>query len=171
MKTLRDYLIEHTRYPYVEQYITEMATIGKGVKFDKNLYTIAIHGASSKDRPYPHIHIYLANDDHKQDFNFEISLIDILAYDEINLICQRDKKRGINHKNRRNCSWAGYRKLKENFEDWLSDRCTFPGEWKDNLDAIIWACNHESPGTDFIQKYMKERGMSILDKYKDYFNT
>ena len=176
MKSLRDYLIKHTSFPYVEQYITEMATIGRDVKFDKNLYDVAIHGASTADRPYPHIHIYLANDRNRQKFNFEISLIDILAYDEINLIAQIDKAAGINRKNRRICSWTGYRRLKDNFEDWLSQKPKeLPGEWKDNLHAICWACDHESyryEGKDgsYIKNYMNDRGLSIIDKYKDYIS-
>lgn len=46
-----------------------MATIAKSVKLGKDSYRIAIHGVSSKDREYPHIHIYLANDNSLQKFH------------------------------------------------------------------------------------------------------
>ena len=165
MKSLQNYIED-----YQEQYITEMATIAKSVKLGKDSYRIAIHGASSKDREYPHIHIYLANDISLQKFNFEISLVDILCNDEINLVAQIDKDKGINRKHRDKCSWEGYRKLYDDFEDWLYDSPTgLPGEWIDNLDAIIWYCNHESPGDDYVRKYIEQRGKNILAKYNKYF--
>ena len=86
MKSLQNYIED-----YQKQYITEMATIAKSVKLGKDIYRIAIHGVSSKDREYPHIHIYLANDNSLQKFNFEISLVDILCNDEINIVAQIDK--------------------------------------------------------------------------------
>ena len=103
MKSLQNYIED-----YQEQYITEMATIAKSVKLGKDSYRIAIHGASSKDREYPHIHIYLANDNSLKKFNFEISLVDIL-------------------------------------------------------------CNDESPGDDYVRKYIEQRGKNILAKYNKYF--
>ena len=64
----------------------------------------------------------------------------------------------------------GYRKLYNDFEDWLYDSPTgLPGEWIDNLDAIVWYCNHESPGDDYVRKYIEQRGKHILTKYNKYF--
>lgn len=155
---------------YIEQYITEMATIAKSVKLGKNSYRVAIHGTSSKDRDYPHIHIYLANDNSLQKFNFEVSLVDILCNDEINLIVQIDKENGIHRMHRDKCSWEGYRKLYNDFEDWLYDtHVNVPGEWLNNLDAIIWFCNNESPGDNYVKEYIESRGKKILKKYEKYF--
>ena len=73
--------------------IFEMATISKTERWGNNIYRIAVHGTASGDRETPHIHIYLANDTKPYNkFNFEISIIDILCKDEINLIYQRSQK-------------------------------------------------------------------------------
>lgn len=96
-----------------EEVLTEMATFGVE-KWGRKTYKIAVHGASSKDRPIPHIHIYLNNDINPYTkFNFEISLIDILCKDEINLIFQTDKKKNIDNRNRKQCTWTGYSEIKE----------------------------------------------------------
>ena len=58
-------------------------------------------------------------------FNFEISLIDILCYDEINIIAQVDKDRNIKRMHRNKCSWEGYKKLYEGFENWIRCICQF----------------------------------------------
>ena len=167
-------LFEYIKYLLKDEYLIEMATIGNGVKLDnKMLYKIAIHVASSKDRNYPHIHIYDFKDLSLKKFNFEISLVDILCYDEINLIAQIDKYNNIKHMHRKSCTWEGYRKLYNGFEDWLfSNKVEKRGEYIDNLDAIIWACIEEgkSIADNFILYYIKEHGMKVLNKYKKYFS-
>lgn len=86
--------------------IIEMATIDNTVKVYKDTYRVALHGPAVGDRPYPHFHIYLANDIFPYNrFNIEISLIDLLCYDELNI------------KNRNRCSWSGYKKLHDRIED------------------------------------------------------
>lgn len=168
-------IIEYIKYMIQDEYITEMATIANDIPLDgKRRYRIAIHGASSKDRPYPHIHIYDFLDKSLKKFNFEISLIDILTDDEINLVKQIDVKNGVKHTNRNKCNWNGYTKLKNEFEDWLFEKPkNLPGDFIDNLDAIIWYCNHESESYDkdnYVLKYITDRGKTILSKYKKYFN-
>ena len=81
---LKEIVVESTRMT-----LLEMATFG-AERWGNDTYKIAVHGASTKDRPTPHIHIYLANDQSYKLFNFEISLIDILCNDEINLIYQSE---------------------------------------------------------------------------------
>ncbi|MBO5849961.1 MAG: hypothetical protein J6Q47_01600, partial [Paludibacteraceae bacterium] len=76
----------------------EMATFGKP-RWDKTDYRISV----SKDGETPHIHIYLLKDDDHTNFNFEVSLVDILCNDEINLIYQLDRKNNIMRTHRREC--------------------------------------------------------------------
>ena len=88
MKQLIDYIFTD-EFPD-EPLIFEMATISRDVKLGKNRYKIAVHGTLSGDRKNPHIHIYLSTDNRLYNkFNFEISIVDILCYDEINLISTR----------------------------------------------------------------------------------
>ena len=115
--------------------IIEMATIDKTVNVSNNTYRIALHGTAVGDRPYPHFHIYLANDIFPYNrFNIEISLIDLLCYDELNIVAMQYKERNINIKNRNRCSWSGYKKLHDRIEDWLEEPCTgLPGNFQNNL--------------------------------------
>lgn len=86
--------------------IPEMATISKDEKWGKYHYRIAVHGPASGDRTVPHIHIYLSSDKKPyNNFNFEISLIDIVCKDEINLIYQNDRYNNIQRINRNKCEW------------------------------------------------------------------
>lgn len=78
--------------------IWEMGTVSRIVKWGKSRYKMFIHGPSSKDKEYPHIHIYAATDYYPYNlFNFEVSLIDIVCKDEINFVCQQDKDAHINY--------------------------------------------------------------------------
>lgn len=166
-------LLEFLHNCFKSEYIVEMATIGRSVRLDsKRLYKIAIHGPSSNDRDYPHIHIYDANDVTLKDFNFEISVIDLLSKGEINLLCQVDKKSHLRNTNRSRCSWTGYRDLRDNFEDWLYSKCTLPGTFIDNLDAIIWNINNESHSKydNYILQYMSERGLKVMKRFQKYFS-
>lgn len=98
-----------------EQYepVLEMATISKKLKVGNTTYKVAVHGPASKD-PY-------------KEFNFEISLVDLLCYDELNLVTMIDKEKHLNITNRNKCSWKGYRGLHDEFEDWLERPSEFPG--------------------------------------------
>ncbi len=94
-------------------------------------------------------------------------MVDILCYDEINLVYQRDTRNGIRLTNRNKCSWDGYSKIKEDFEDWLFSKSSKRGDFKDNLDAIIYFYNEENPHKT-LWDYIEEHGLQILDKFKHY---
>ncbi len=165
MKSLKEFIYLHI---WGDEPIVEMATIGYNLKFGKDRFKVAIHGPSSGDRENPHIHIYLDNDKMPYNrFNFEISLVDILCYDEINLIYQRDVRNGIKRTNRNKCSWNGYFKLKEDFGNWLFSKSCKRGDFLDNLDAIIYFYNEENHNKT-LWDYIEEHGFQILDKYKHY---
>lgn len=136
-----------------------MATIDKTVKVYKDTYRIALHGPVVGDRPYPHFHIYLANDIFPYNrFNIEISLIDLLCYDELNI------------KNRNRCSWSGYKKLHDRIEDWLEEPCTgLPGNFQNNLEALIWSYDNESNDGNSLLEYINDHGKKVLPKYEKYF--
>lgn len=164
MRTLAEYI----KMMPPEPFILEMATISKSTRLDRTYKRIAVHGPESGDRENPHIHIYDTNDTKPYNkFNFEISLTDILSKDEINLIKMRDQAKGIMINNRSKCSWNSYTKLYNDFEDWLfSDKVDKPGEWINNLEAVIYFYNDESYGDgNPLLKYMEERGMKVLEKY------
>ena len=169
MKSFKEYIKEKQKQKHYEEYVLEMAVISRRV-LNKNKYQVVIHGTNSGDRPNPHVHIYLDDDTRPfSKFNFEISLCDILCHDEINLVRMKDKKKGLDIRNRDKCSWNNYRKLHDEFEDWLFNKPSKPGTFKDNLDAIIWYYNNESVGTNnYIKEYIKEHGLKVLPKYKEY---
>lgn len=175
MKHLSDYISEiNTFFENCKQEpcipILEMATISKNAKLGKEHYRIAVHGPASKDRPYPHIHIYKATDEFPfPNFNFEISLVDLLCYDELNLVTMVDKDNGISIKNKNKCSWTGYRKLRDDFEDWLEAKSDRKGDFKNNLDAIIWNYDNEAYEDNALLNYIQDRGKKVLPKYKEYF--
>ena len=97
MKSILEYIQEKLNIIEPSIPIVEMATIDKTVKVSKNTYRIALHGPAVGDRPCPHFHIYLANDVYPyKRFNIEISLIDLLCYDELNIVAIQDKEKKIN---------------------------------------------------------------------------
>lgn len=152
--------------------ILEMATIGKNIQLGKNKYRIEIHGPASKDRDVPHIHIYLSNDSHPWNkFNFEISLVDIIVNNEINLIRMKDVISKKNLTNRSKCSWDGYKKMYYDFEDWLySDNVTIRGEYIDNLDALIYWFNEESNYDNALLMYIHDKGLKVHPDNFKYFS-
>ncbi len=172
MKNILVYIQEKLGIIDPDMPIMEMSTIVKAVKWDKKFYRVALHGPAVGDRPYPHIHIYDSKDTYPyKKFNFEISLVDILCYDEINLICQQDKENGIDRRNRNKCSWVGYRKIRDSFEDWLFEKPIKVGNYKDNLEVIINDYNEESPLGDKnpLLECIKDHGKKVLPKYLKYF--
>lgn len=170
MKSIKYYLNKYL-YRLDEQHLYEMATIHKNVKLGDDFRSIQIHGIDSGDRQNPHVHIYAYNS--KTKFNFEISLVDIVCYDEINLVAMIDTKKHINIKNRSKCSWNNYSNLKRDFEEWLeSDDRTVKGEFQNNLDAIIYFYNNESMSVDpnpFL-KYLSDRGLKVHNNYRYLFS-
>lgn len=185
MKSLVTYINETLRISHLCEYIQdllnkednmllEMATIQHNVPLGKDNYTIAIHGPSSKDRDNPHIHIYLTKDNSLKQFNFEISLVDLLTTGELVLIRQIDRtgKKKIDIKNRDKCSWDSYNKIKYDFEDWLEEKHKkLPQVFKDNLDSIIWNYNNEweKKSDNYLLQYIKDKNKTILPEYNKYF--
>ena len=172
MKKLKEFLEEEFNPKW--DYAIEMASIRRPI-LNKIYYHIALHGTDAGDRKRPHIHIYLDGDKRPfSKFNFEIALDEILCYDEINLITMRDKSKHVDIKNRNNCSWDGYTRLKNDFEDWLfSDNVEIRGDNQDNLDDIIYFYNQEYGGTRNLNpllEYIKSKGMKILKKNEKYFS-
>ena len=172
MKKLVEYIEEEFNPEW--DYVIEMASIGRPI-LNKIHYHIVLHGTYAGDRERPHIHIYLKEDKRPfSKFNFEIALDEILCYDEINLITMRDKSKHIDIKNRNKCSWDGYFKLRDDFEDWLfSDNVEIRGGFKDNLDAIIYFYNQECDNTNNsnpLLEYIKNKGMKIQNKFINYFS-
>lgn len=164
-----------------EHLVAEMATFGHG-KWGRLNYKVAVHGASTNDRPNPHIHIYYENETnpvHPQ-FNFEISLVDILTKDEINLIYQLDRKNNVKKTNRTETSWTGYSDLYEGFQKFLFDRPVSKsrrsGQFIDNLDRAIHEWNRETDQNGYenlnknpLMEYISNKGLTVLAKYQKYF--
>ena len=171
MKSILEYIQEKLNIIEPSIPIVEMATIDKTVKVSKHTYRIALHGPAVGDRPCPHFHIYLANDVYPyKRFNIEISLIDLLCYDELNIVAIQDKEKRINIKNKNQCSWSGYRKLHDRIEDWLEEPCTgLPGNFKNNLEALIWSYDNESNDGMSLLEYISGHGNKVLPKYENYF--
>ena len=162
--------INHLLWP--SEQIFEMATIAKDIKWGNDHYRVAVHGTAAGDRDVPHIHIYLSSDKKPYNkFNFEVSLVDILCYDEVNLIFQRDEKTGKRISNRNKCSWEGYKKIADGFEDWLNEKPTTPGDFQTNLEAIIYWWNEESDSTSEnpLKDWLDKRGLKVLKKYSHLF--
>ena len=157
--------------------LLEMATFGTE-KWGKYIYRIAVHGASTKDRPIPHIHIYLNTDvqPYKQ-FNFEVSLVDILCKDEINLIYQLDRKNNVKITNRTECSWTGYADIYNGIKQFLSSppKSKRNGIFIDNLDRAIYEWNRETDfsktenGGNPLKEYLDKTNLVVLPKYMKYF--
>ena len=172
MKSLVKYIQEKI-YGYADnRHIYEMATIAKDVILNKERKSVQIHGTNSGDRETPHIHIYNYCD--KNNFNFEISLVDLLCYDELILVRMLDRQNHKDIRNRSKCSWDGYSKMRNDFEDWLySSDVKIPGEYIDNLDALIYWYNQESSIPDEnnpLLKYISDRGKKLHKDYKKYFS-
>lgn len=157
--------------------LLEMATFGVE-RWGNTLYKIAVHGASTADRDTPHFHIYLNNDINPYtQFNFEISLEDILCKNEINLIFQHDRARNVNNRNRTECSWTGYREIKEGLVDFIFNKCPTNrfGEFEDNLARGIYDWNRETDyiktvnqGINVLRLYFEEHNLVPLPQYQKY---
>ena len=157
--------------------LMEMATFGVE-RWGHTLYKIAVHGASTNDRPTPHLHIYLNNDINPYtQFNFEISLVDILCKNEINLIFQHDRARNVDNRNRLECSWTGYGEIKQGITDFLFSPCisTRFGNFSDNLERGIFEWNRETDyvktvndGINVLRLYFNEHNITPLPQYEKY---
>jgi hypothetical protein len=155
-----------------------MATIG-AEKWGKDKYSIQIHGAATADREVPHLHIYRFNDNGKKQFNFEISLIDLVSKDEINLIYQLDREKNVKNTNRNECTWTGYRDVYDGLREYLFSAPKLPkykSNYIDNLDVAISAWNQETDmfkvaeGGNPMKEWLDSHGVNILPIYEKYFN-
>lgn len=166
MKSLQDILIDNDH-----DVVLEMATFGKP-RWGSKDYKIAIHDPATKDRDTPHIHIYLLNDINYNTFNFEISLIDILCKDEINLIYQLDRSKNIMRTHRDECSWKGYSNIYKGLVEFLSTNQNIKqyNYCENGLKASIEAYNAESNSRgNALKEYLDGKGLTVLPKYSKYF--
>ena len=158
--------------------LLEMATCGVE-KWGKNTYKIAVHGASSKDRPTPHIHIYLDKDVYPYaEFNFEISFVDLICKDEVIPIYQVDREHNLKKTNRKDCSWVGYKDIFKGFKEYLFQphKSSKYGSFSDNLERVIYEWNKETDyvkttnGGNPLKEYLDKNGLTPHPKYAKYFN-
>lgn len=170
-------LIEKVTEDVKERLLLEMATFGR-INDGKDMYKIAIHGPASNDRPMPHIHIYLNNDVFPySQFNFEVSLVDLVCNDEINLIAQIDRKNNIIRTNRSECSWEGYRDLYKTFQSFLRQQPMKKGYRniaQNNLQVAIMEWDNENndnmeDNESLMKNFIESKGFKILPKYLPYF--
>lgn len=158
---------------------SEIATVG-GFESGGRLYRIAVHGSSLNDFEEPHFHIYLDTEEGldylNPPFNFEISLMDFLSKDELNLLSQIDKERDVRHM-MDGCSWEGYEELREDLIYFFNNRHVSKriSCFRDNLDFLIHIWNeqhdfmYEQKGINPLKEYFTNHNIPILDKYKIYF--
>ena len=148
----------------------EMATFGKP-RWGEIDYKVAIHSPIIKEREIPHIHIYQLNDPYHNMFDFEISLIDILCKDEINLIYQLDRSKNIMRTHGDECSWKGYSNIYKGLVEFLSTNQNIKqyNYCENGLKASIEAYNAESNSRDnALKEYLVENDLTILPKYEKY---
>lgn len=156
--------------------LLEMATFGVE-KWGNDTYKIAVHGASTNDRPTPHLHIYLNTDKNPySQFNFEISLIDILCREEINLIFQYDRANNVNNRNRTEC-FMEWLQIKEGITNFLFSPCRTNrfGTFSDNLERGIFEWNRETDyvktineGINVLREYFEANNLTPLPRYEKY---
>ena len=160
--------------------LCEMATFG-AEQWGENHYKIAVHGINADDRSVPHIHVYLQKERNTCSpmFNFEISLLDILTKDEINLIYQKDIEKNILFTNRRDCSWTGYTDIRDGFKKFLFSNSDTPifGKTRTNLERAIFEWNKETDYSattnnhiNVFRNYIEEHNIIVLPKYQHILN-
>lgn len=149
--------------------VVNITTIGVE-KWGDKIYRIAVHGDSM-----PHIHIYLNNENLPcHEFDFEISLIDILCKDEINLRYQIDKLRNIYSRIPAECSWTGYEEIKDGIRNFLfssgsnthfSDNLALAVyEWSKETDFVKTECE----GINLMGLLFKQTHLTPLPEYEKY---
>ena len=149
--------------------VVNIATIGVE-KWGDKIYRIAVQGAT-----IPHIHIYLNNDSIPyHEFDFEISLIDILYKGEINLLSQIDKHRNIYSIIPAECSWTGYEDIKDGIRNFLFSSCNNT-HFSDNLALAIYEWSKETDfvkteceGRNLIGLLFKQTHLTPLPEYEKY---
>jgi len=162
------------------EYLCEMATVGTPT-IDNEQFKIVIRGSANNDRETPHVHIYLRSDvPAGRTFNFEVSLIDILTKNQINLVKQldfRSRNNRIDKRNRTECSWDNYTSLLQGFDDFLKSapvgkyKRSYPNA-RTNLELMthIWNAESNDDTVDNpLGKYIQERKLEVLPEYRKYF--
>lgn len=157
--------------------LLEMATFGR-INADNQLYRIAIHGPASGDRPMPHIHIYLANDHAPYtNFNFEVSLVDLVCYDKIVLVAQTDRSKNIRRTNKNECTWSGYKDLYNEFRKFLFSKPMkklYKNIAQNNLQVAIMEWDNENndnmdDNQSLMKTFIESKGFNILPSYLPFF--
>lgn len=169
------------RYLYMHTHGAYLTTVGT-VEWNGAVFKIAVHGKLLNDYSAPHLHIYYADETNlvNPQFNFEISLVDILTKDEINLIYQFDRRNNIKKTNRTETSWNGYSDFYKGFQKFLFERPCLKskrsGQFIDNLDRAIHEWNRETDQNGYenldknpLLEYISDKGLSVLSKYQKYF--
>lgn len=142
--------------------LQEIIVIDKKAILDGKKRSVHIHGIDPKE---PHIHICGRN------FNFEISLVDLICQNKSVLIKMFDKKNKINKK-RKKCSWNGYFKMKRDFEEWLEcPEVKIEGNYRNNLDALIVSYNKLTKNRTHnpILKYLSDRNLKVHENHRYLF--
>lgn len=146
-RVIKEELTSETMTDNHASVLSEMATFGSE-RWGNRQYKIAIHGVNSGDRPTPHIHIYYNQERNTRNpvFNFEISLLDILERNELNLIYQKDKSQNIKRTNRSECNWTGYKDIFDGLLSFLTStsKCPIFGKQTSNLGRAIYEWNKET---------------------------
>lgn len=152
----------------------ELSTIGIE-KWGKHIYRIAVLGGT--ENPNPHIHIFRGDEDQPFTmFDFEISIVDILCKDEINLISQVDRVNNVMINNPTDCNWDGYAEIYHGFRRFLSRSSNSRyGHFMDNLDRAIYDWNRETDflktenGGNPLKEYLDANNLEVLTQYLKYF--
>lgn len=134
-----------------------------------------IRGSEFENGREPHFHLTLA-DRGDQDFKFEISLIDILAKDEVNLVAMRDSRdpeHEIVHQLKDECSWEGYEDLRGGIRAYLAEDETDPMRFirkgDTHLHSIVRAWDWENHCDHILgyvlDDYLRQNDIRVLPKY------
>lgn len=147
----------------------DLATIGWPL-IDGRVYRLSVHGHEAGDWEIPHLHLDRADDLERWAFAFEISLVALIATGEPTLLRQRDGHARIDRTGAE-CRWTGYERLRDGLLAYLeagpegaAPRCS-----RSNLESAIIAWNKErGPDPHALADYLREHGVSVLDKYRAY---
>ena len=111
------------------------------------------------------------------EFDFEISLIDLICEDEIRLTYQLDKQKKLERTIKDECSWQGYEYILNGVRSFLSqpNNNSRYNDFADNLERVIFEWNK---GTDFIKtsnggnplkEYLQSNNLTPHSKYERCF--
>jgi len=140
-------------------------------------YSLWVRDGHYEYSSIPHFHVGIQKDGCCES-EFEVSIIDILAKDELKLLRQRDWRDPQNELFRRgrSCSWDGYEPLKAALFAYLKS----PSDWvcdgkvcKTKLENVLklWDEENTLSGKDrnILERYLKRHRVSVLPGYEEYF--